>query len=100
MAQAFVQAAIKSNKVVVITKNYCPYCNEVKSLFDSLKVNYKEFDIANHPEMHPIQDYLKELTGARSVPRVFIGGKSIGGCDDTKAMAAEGKLLPLISSLL
>jgi hypothetical protein len=30
-----------------------------------------------------IQEYLGELTGGRSVPRVFVGGKFIGGGDDT-----------------
>ena len=98
MAHAFVQAAIKSSPVVVFTKNYCPYCNQVKALFDGMQVKYKEFDIENHPEMNPIQDYFKELTGARSVPRVFIGGKSIGGCDDTKALASAGKLEALIKN--
>lgn len=29
------------------------------------------------------QGHMKELTGARSVPRVFFQGKFIGGGDDT-----------------
>jgi glutaredoxin len=28
-----------------------------------------------------IQKYLGQITGASTVPRVFIGGKCIGGCD-------------------
>lgn len=39
-----------------------------------------------------IQDYLLELTGARSVPRVFVDGVCIGGGDDTDALARNGKL--------
>jgi len=31
-----------------------------------------------------IQDYLGQLTGGRSVPRVFVGGKFIGGGDGTR----------------
>lgn len=43
-----------------------------------------------------IQDALYEVTGARSVPRVFIGGKFIGGGDDTAAKAASGELKELL----
>ena len=31
------------------------------------------------------QAYMKQLTGASSVPRVFIGGSCIGGGDETAA---------------
>jgi len=100
MAQVFVQNAIKSGPLVVFTKGYCPYCKEVKKVFDGLKVKYSEVDIEGNPQMDSIQDYLKDLTGARSVPRVFIGGKSIGGCDDTKALVAAGKLDALLKAAL
>lgn len=43
-----------------------------------------------------IQDALGEITGARSVPRVFIGGKFIGGGDDTAAKASNGELKQLL----
>lgn len=38
------------------------------------------------------QDVLLKITGARSVPRVFVGGKCIGGCDDTLAAQKDGRL--------
>ena len=43
-----------------------------------------------------IQDYLLKLTGARSVPRVFIGGKCIGGGSETRALHDQGKLIPML----
>lgn len=43
-----------------------------------------------------IQDALLEKTGGRSVPRVFVGGKFIGGGDDTAAKAANGELERLL----
>ena len=39
-----------------------------------------------------IQDYLLQITGGRSVPRVFIAEEFIGGGDDTDALARSGKL--------
>ena len=44
------------------------------------------------PDGDEIQDALLEITGGRSVPRVFIGGKFFGGGDDTVAALKSGKL--------
>lgn len=48
--------------------------------------------IENDPECAEIQDILKEMTGGRSVPRVFIGGVFLGGGDETEAAARSGSL--------
>lgn len=86
--------------VVKIGYDYdCPYCVKAKKVFDRVKeknkdfkyemLNLNEFDASKTAEY---QDYMKKLTGARSVPRVFIGGKCIGGGDDTVALEKNGKL--------
>ena len=36
------------------------------------------------------------ITGGRSVPRVFVAGKFIGGGDDTEALARSGKLKEML----
>ena len=41
---------------------------------------------------------MKQLTGGRSVPRVFIGGKCIGGGDETDAAHRSGKLQGMLES--
>ena len=43
-----------------------------------------------------IQDYLNQLTGGRSVPRVFVGGKFIGGGDDTVSKQQSGELKKIL----
>lgn len=43
-----------------------------------------------------IQEVLLKLTGGRSVPRVFINGKFLGGGDETAAAAANGQLETLL----
>ena len=42
--------------------------------------------------MNEYQDILKEITGARSVPRVFLDGKFIGGGDDVEKLFKSGEL--------
>jgi glutaredoxin 3 len=46
-----------------------------------------------------IQAALAEMTGRRTVPNVFLEGKSIGGGDDTVALARAGKLKEMLSAL-
>ena len=43
-----------------------------------------------------IQEYMRQLTGASSVPRVFIGGKCIGGGDETSKAHKSGQLQTLL----
>ena len=45
-----------------------------------------------------IQDIMATMTGGRSVPRVFVDGKFIGGGDETVAAAADGTLAKLIGA--
>ena len=42
------------------------------------------------------QDALQELTGRRTVPNIFINGKSVGGCDDVIALHSSGRLAKLL----
>jgi glutaredoxin len=39
-----------------------------------------------------VQDHLVQLTGSRSVPKVYIGGELVGGCDDTMGKAKNASL--------
>lgn len=94
----FVDSTIKNNKVVVWSKSYCPYCKKAKHAIFSIvpvdEVEVVELDL--HPMGDEIQDYLKDITGGRSVPRVFINGKFIGGGDDTVAKLKSGELEKLL----
>ncbi|GAX74669.1 hypothetical protein CEUSTIGMA_g2117.t1 [Chlamydomonas eustigma] len=98
-AQTFVEDNIKNNKVVVFSKSHCPYCSKAKAALGGIipKEKFAVFEIENNPECSAIQDVLMGMTGARSVPRVFIDGKFIGGGDDTARMAQNGELKKLLT---
>eukprot|EP01099_Mayorella_cantabrigiensis_P003813 TRINITY_DN2860_c0_g1_i1.p1 TRINITY_DN2860_c0_g1~~TRINITY_DN2860_c0_g1_i1.p1 ORF type:complete len:105 (-),score=26.31 TRINITY_DN2860_c0_g1_i1:255-569(-) len=92
----FIQQQLRLAPVVVFSKLSCPYCLRAKSLLNSLGVNQKNLlviELDQRPDGAAIQDQLKELTGARSVPRVFINGKFVGGCDDIHELDARGELV-------
>ncbi|KAK3555657.1 hypothetical protein QTP86_025742, partial [Hemibagrus guttatus] len=73
MAQEFVQARIKGDKVVVFLKPTCPYCVLAKDLLSkySFKPGHLEFiDISGRDNMGAIQDYFQQITGARTFCKI------------------------------
>ncbi|XP_032484457.1 glutaredoxin-1 isoform X2 [Phocoena sinus] len=69
MAQAFVNSKIQPGKVVVFIKPTCPYSRRAQELLSHLpfKQGLLEFvDITARSDTNEIQDYLQQLTGART----------------------------------
>ncbi|XP_047649828.1 glutaredoxin-1-like [Phacochoerus africanus] len=96
MAQAFVNSKIQPGKVVVFIKPICPYCRKTQELLSQLpfKEGLLEFvNITATSDTNEIQDYLQQLTGARTVLRVFTGKECIGGCTNLVSMYERGELL-------
>ncbi|KAK3097892.1 hypothetical protein FSP39_014234 [Pinctada imbricata] len=92
-----VDEKIAGKKVVVFSKTTCPYCSKAKKILKEKEYNLTKEDleimeIDRHKATSKIQDYLERLTGARTVPRVFIKGKFIGGGDETAALHKKNKL--------
>jgi glutaredoxin 3 len=92
--------------VIVFSKSYCPYCARTKALFEKITeeepfsnvlVKVLELDQTVHGSL--IQQALLERTNQRTVPNVFVGGRHVGGSDDTHSMAASGQLQEMLSSL-
>ncbi|KAJ3281335.1 hypothetical protein HDU79_010846 [Rhizoclosmatium sp. JEL0117] len=96
-AKDVLDAALSSSHVVVVSKASCPYCIRVKSLLTSLNVDFQVVELSSRSDGYAIQTYLTNLTGQRTVPYVYIGGKLIGGCDDTVSLHSQGKLLSLLN---
>ncbi|XP_074851415.1 glutaredoxin-1 [Carettochelys insculpta] len=95
MTQAFVQSKIKAGKVAVFIKPSCPYCQSAMSILKkyAFKEGHLEFiDITTQNDMNAIQNYFQQTTGARTVPRVYIGEVCIGGYSDLAALEDQGKL--------
>eukprot|EP00798_Chlamydomonas_sp_ICE-L_P007500 gene7500-646_t len=101
MAAAFVAKAIASDKVVVFSKSYCPFCVKAKQAIKAAMgaaFTFTVVELEDNPDCQAIQDALSNVTGGRSVPRVFVNGKFIGGGDDTASKAASGELKTLIEA--
>ncbi|AET37302.1 dithiol glutaredoxin GRX1 Ecym_1044 [Eremothecium cymbalariae DBVPG len=100
-----VQSLIKQSKIFVASKTYCPYCRRAKkTLFEDKKIplpeaKVLELDIMGQ-EGVDIQAALLELSGQRTVPNIYIGGKHIGGNSELQALESSGELDGLLKEVL
>uniref|UniRef100_A0A6G1RTA3 Glutaredoxin-2, mitochondrial n=1 Tax=Hypotaenidia okinawae TaxID=2861861 RepID=A0A6G1RTA3_9GRUI len=91
-----IQEIISKNCVVIFSKTTCPYCRMAKEIFEDMNVDYTAVELDMNANGSLFQDVLEEMTGARTVPRVFVNGTFVGGATDTQRLHEEGKLLPLV----
>jgi len=98
MSKEDIDKYVTSNPVVVFSKSYCPYCVKVKELLQSINVsNMKVIELDQSDDGPKLQQVLGTITGQTTVPSVWVGGKFIGGCDDTTKLHKQGKLVPALT---
>jgi glutaredoxin 3 len=76
-------------KVVIYTTQICPYCIRAKALLRSKQIDFEEIDVSRDPRL---QDEVRQRSGRRTVPQVFIDEKSMGGYDELRELDAAGEL--------
>ena len=87
-----------TSKVVVYSKETCPYCVMAKKLLAQKGVSdITEIRIDLNPEE---RDKMIEKTGRMTVPQIFIGDVHVGGFDDLSALNRAGKLDDLLQHVL
>ncbi|XP_063243006.1 uncharacterized protein LOC134542565 isoform X2 [Bacillus rossius redtenbacheri] len=88
-----VKNIIDSDTVVIFSKSYCPYCKMAKEVFDKLCQKYTAVELNELDDGDSMQAVLGELTGAKTVPRVFVKGECLGGGTDVKQLYESGQLV-------
>lgn len=76
-------------QIKVYTTDYCSYCHAAKALLKSKGVDFEEINVENDDKT---RRWLVQATGQRTVPQIFIDGKSYGGFDEISALDRQGKL--------
>ena len=83
-------------KVMMYCTAVCPYCVAAERLLKSRGVTeIEKIRIDLDPVM--MHEMVTRSGGRRTVPQVFIGDTHVGGFDDTSALDAAGKLVPLLA---
>jgi len=70
--------AVVPQTVALISRVGCPHCKRAKDLLDEKGIAYNVIEVGRDID----QTSLRSLTGATSVPQVFIAGQLIGGADE------------------
>lgn len=91
-----VEKLIDSDEIVIFSKTTCPYCKSAKGVFDTLQYKYTAVELDKRADGHAIQNILEQMTGARTVPRIFVQGECLGGCSDIKELYNSGKLAEIL----
>ncbi|MBM3590030.1 MAG: glutaredoxin 3 [Alphaproteobacteria bacterium] len=76
-------------KILIYSKEACPYCTKAKNLLQRKNLQFQEIKITSD-ELK--QEMIKKSNGRMTVPQIFIDDYHVGGCDDLYALEAEGKL--------
>jgi cysteine synthase A len=88
-AQRFV-AEILANRdepVVMFALEWCEFCWSVRQLFARLGIGYRSVDLDSvdyqeNDRGGKIRAVVRDLTGAMTIPQIFVGGKPMGGCTE------------------
>lgn len=81
--------------VVVYVTEYCGFCRMAEGLLRRKSIAFEAVDVTNSAEA---RSWLIEATGQRTVPQVFIHGRSIGGYSELSALDRAGKLAALLAA--
>lgn len=73
----------------------CPYCLAARMLLKKKGVDYEDIPVDNDATR---RQEMQALSGGRTVPQIFIGGKPIGGFDELNALERNGELDRLLGN--
>ncbi|WP_457673313.1 glutathione peroxidase [Thiolapillus sp.] len=69
--------AEKPRAVSIITKPGCPFCARAKEMLEAAGMDYEEIVLGRDASLRS----LRAMTGAETVPQVFVEGEHIGGSE-------------------
>ena len=75
--------------IEIYTTKTCAYCVRAKSLLKNIGLGFTEIDISTDADK-AIE--IAERSGQRTVPQIFIDGRSIGGFTELAELNAAGEL--------
>ena len=90
-----IKAATSASNVMVFSKSRCPFCTKTKALFESLEVPYSVMELDELDDGAAIQDELLKMSGQRTVPSVWVGGKHLGGNDGAPSPHSDAHERPV-----
>jgi len=82
-------------KIVMYSKDPCPYCVRAKQFFKNENLVFEEIDLTNDPSQ---LEKIKQELGWKTVPMILINNKLVGGYSDLKELHDSGELKTWLNS--
>ncbi len=80
--------------VKVYTSDWCGFCTAAKQLLKTRGIAFEEVDTSGNDELRA---WLRQTTGRRTVPQIFIGERAIGGYEELRMLDIQGQLGKLVA---
>jgi len=80
-------------RIEIYSTPSCPFCVRAKRLLDERGIAYEDIDVSGDPELRT--QIMQRSGGRRTVPQIFIDGRSIGGYEELAELDASGELATL-----
>jgi cysteine synthase A len=96
-AATFVDEIVGREPVVMFALEWCEFCWAVRKLFAQAGIAYHSVDLDSVKYQHndrggKIRAVLAQRTGTPFIPKVFVGGRHIGGCTEVFEAWRSGAL--------
>ncbi|MEI5996325.1 glutaredoxin 3 [Paraburkholderia bengalensis] len=85
------------SKVMMYSRQVCPYCDRAEALLRSRGVDQIEKIMVDTNTQG--RDEMMSRTGRRTVPQIYIGDTHVGGFDDLAALDRAGGLRTLLNGI-
>ena len=83
-----------ASRVIVFCSPLCGHCAAARRLLKSKGADFTEIDVLASPGR---RQQMFDLSGRRTVPQIFVGGKHIGGYTELSALETKGELDSLLA---
>jgi len=93
-----IEDCLSDNTVFMFSKSSCPYCVKAKALLNSKGVKFTAVECDKNPLNASQRSQLTQLSNVTTYPNIFIGKKSIGGCDNLHKLEKSGELNKLLDA--
>jgi cysteine synthase A len=102
-AIAFVDETIsdRNQPVVLFALEWCEFCWSVRKMFAKYEIPYRSVDLDSVAYQEDnkggkIRAALREKTGSKTIPQIFVGGQYIGGATELFDSQKDGELAELL----
>lgn len=96
-------AKINKEPVVVLSKKICGNCSRLKSLLNSMRIEFKDVVVEDYAELYEDDDFifdeiqdLKARWSIMSYPMMFINAKFVGHYSEIQQLLMFGKFEKLL----